>query len=117
MGNGAFVLTPPTVPCWVALFEEQIAEGVALSPFLIAVAGVVVVVWAGWIVVMLARLPLQLVLRIVMVANVLAALAVGSVSLAAATVLIVAAVVAVAIDIALFATSQLIALRTLPELT
>ncbi|QPZ38588.1 hypothetical protein [Paramicrobacterium chengjingii] len=103
--------------CAVALFAEQIAEGVALSPFLIAVAGIVVVVWAGWIVLMLARLPLQLVLRIVMVANVLAALAVGSASLAAATVLIVAAVVAVAIDIALFATSQLIALRTLPELT
>ena len=98
----------------VALFAGQIAQGIAFSPLLIAVAGIAVVVWAGGILLMLARLPLRLALRLVMIANVLAASAVGFASAAAATVLIVAAVVTVAIDIALFATSQAIALRKLP---
>ncbi|GAB2528578.1 hypothetical protein [Paramicrobacterium agarici] len=98
----------------VALFADQIAQGVALSPLLIAIVGVGVVVWAGGILWMLAKLPLWFALRLVMVANLLAAGAVGFVSIAAATVLIIAAVIAVAIDIALFATSQAIALRTLP---
>ncbi|QKW38188.1 hypothetical protein HUT06_32775 [Actinomadura sp. NAK00032] len=98
----------------VALFSGQIAQGIAFSPLLIAAAGIAVVVWAGGIVWMLARLPLRLALRLVMVANVLAATAVGFASAAAATVLIVAAVVTVAVDVALFATSQAIALRKLP---
>jgi hypothetical protein len=98
----------------VALFAEQIAQRMAFSPLLIAAVGIAVVVWAGGIVWMLARLPLRLVLRLVMTANVVAAIAVGFASVAAATVLIVAAVVTVAIDVALFATSQAIALRELP---
>jgi hypothetical protein len=97
----------------VALFSGQIAEGVALPALLIAAAGVAVVVWAGGILWMLARLPLRSALRFVMVANVLAALAVGFASATAATLLIVLAVVTVAIDIALFATSQAVALRAL----
>lgn len=98
----------------VALFSRQIADGVALPPLLVATAGIAVVAWAGRIVWMLARLPLRLALRCVMVANVLAAIAVGFASAAAATVLIVVAVVMVAIDITLFAASQAIALRALP---
>lgn len=98
----------------VALFAEQIAQKIAFAPLLIAVFGVAVVVWAGGIVWMLARLPLRFALRLVMTANVLAAIAVGVASVAAATVLIVAAVVTVAIDVALFATSQALALRRLP---
>ena len=97
----------------VALFSGQIAEGVALPALLIAAAGVAVVVWAGGILWMLARLPLRSALRFVMVANVLAALAVGFAPATAATLLIVLAVVTVAIDIALFATSQAVALRAL----
>lgn len=98
----------------VALFAGRIAEGVSLPALLIAAVGVAVVVWAGGILWMLARLPLRSALRFVMVANVLAALAVGFASATAATLLIVLAVVTVAIDIALFATSQAVALRALP---
>lgn len=98
----------------VAVFSGRIAEGVTLSPAVIAIAGIVVVVWAGGILWMLARLPLRTALRLVMVANLLAAVAVGFASVAAATVLVVAAIVTVAVDVALFATSQAIALRALP---
>lgn len=98
----------------VAVFAGRIAEGVALSPLLIAAAGIAVVVWAGAILWMLARLPLRLALRLVMIANLLAAVSVAFVSAAAATLLVVVAIVTVAVDIALFAASQAIALRTLP---
>ena len=98
----------------VALGARQIAEGVALPPLVIGAAGVAVVVWAGGVLWMLARLPLRRALGLVMVANVLAALAVGLVSATAATALIVGAVLAVVVDIALFATSQAIALISLP---
>jgi hypothetical protein len=98
----------------VALFAGRIAEGVALPSPLIAATGIAVVVWAGGVLWMLARLPLRAALRLVMIVNVLAAVAVGFASATAATLLIVLAVVAVAVDIALFAASQAIALRTLP---
>jgi hypothetical protein len=97
----------------VALFAGRIAEGVVLPALLIAAAGVTVVVWAGGVLWMLARLRLRSALRLVMVVNVLAAIAVGFISVGAATLLVLLAVVTVAIDIALFATSQAIALRTL----
>lgn len=96
-----------------ALFAGQIAEGVPLPAPLIAAGGVAVVVWAGGILWMLARLHLRSALRFVMVANVLAALAVGFASATAATLLIVLAVVAMAIDIALFIISQAIALSAI----
>ncbi len=99
----------------VALLAGQIADGVALPPLLIAASGVTVVVWAGGVMWMLARLPLRSALRLVMIVNVLAAGAVGLASATAATLLIVTVVVTVAIDIALFAASQAIALRTLPD--
>ena len=98
----------------VALFAGRMAESVALPALLIATAGVAVVVWAGGIVWMLTRLPLRSALRLVMIANVLAAVAVGFASASAATLLIVLAIVTVAIDIALFAASQAIALNAIP---
>lgn len=98
----------------VALAAGWIAQGVALPPLVIAAAGVAVIVWAGGVLWMLSRLPLRRALALVMIANVLAALVVGFVSATAATVLIVVAVMTVAIDIALFAASQAIALRSLP---
>lgn len=98
----------------VAIFAEQIAAGVTLSPILIASAGVAVVVWAGGILWMLSRFPLRRALWLVMSANVLAAVAVGFASATAATALVVLAILAVAIDIAIFATSQAIALRAYP---
>lgn len=98
----------------VALFSDQIASGVALPAVFIAIAGVSVVVWAGGILWMLSRLPLRRALRLVMSANVLAAIAVGFASTTAATALVVLAVLAVAIDIAIFAASQAVALRAFP---
>ncbi len=98
----------------VAVFSGQIAEGVRLPSLLIAAVGIAVMVWAGGIVWMLARLPLRSALRLVMIANILASVAVGFASATAATLLIVLAVVTVAIDIALFAMSQAVALRALP---
>ncbi|MFT4081370.1 MAG: hypothetical protein QM638_02185 [Nocardioides sp.] len=98
----------------VALGAGRIARGVALSPFLIALAGIVVVVWAAGVSWMLSSLSLRMALRLVMIVNVFAAIAVLSVSASATTLLIVLAVLAVAIDIALFATSQAVALRALP---
>lgn len=99
----------------VALFSGQIAEGIALPSLFVAAVGAIVVIWASGIVWMLARLSLRVALRLVMIANILAAVAVGFASMHAATLLIVLAVVAVAIDIALFAASQALALRALPS--
>ena len=98
----------------VALFAGPVSEDIALPAPLIVATGVAVVVWAGGIVWMLARLPLRSALRFVMAANMLAALAVGVVPATATTLLTMLAVVTVAIDIALFATSQAVALRALP---
>jgi len=98
----------------VVLGAGWIAQGVALPPLVIVASGVAVVLWAGGVLWMLSRLPLRRALGLVMIANVLAAIAVGFVSATAATALIVAAVLAVALDIAFFATSQAIALRALP---
>lgn len=98
----------------VAFFAGPIAESLRLPMPLVAAIGVAVVVWAGLVAWMLARLPLRRALRFVMLANVGAALAVGAVSLAAATVFVVLAVLAVAVDVALFAVSQAVALRGLP---
>ncbi|MFD6054011.1 hypothetical protein [Agromyces sp. NPDC060279] len=98
----------------VALFAGPVAEAVRLPLPLVVVIGVAVVVWAGLVAWMLARLPLRRALRFVMLANLAAALAVGVVSTAAATVLVVLAVLAVAVDVALFAVSQAVALRRLP---
>lgn len=95
----------------VAASAERIAQGVALPPIVIATAGVTVIVWAAGVAWMLSRLSLRSALRLVMIANVLAAITVAFTSTTAATALIVATVLAVAIDIALFATSQAIALR------
>jgi len=74
-------------------------------------AGVAVVLWAGLILLMLARLPMRAALRLVMIANLLAAAAVAALSVTSAAVLVVLAVLAVAVDIALFAGSQAFALR------
>ncbi|GAA2181243.1 hypothetical protein GCM10009847_22300 [Leucobacter tardus] len=99
----------------VALFAERIAAGIALAPWLVAAIGIAVVVWAGGVLWMLSRILLRRALRLVMTANLLAALAVGLVSVTAATALIVVAIITVAVDIALFAVSQAVALRALPR--
>lgn len=97
----------------VAAFAPLIAQNVALPTPLFVVAGVVVIVWAGLILAMLSRLPLRTALRAVLAVNVVAAAAVAAASVTAATALAVIAVLAVAVDVALFAVSQVAALRTL----
>ena len=93
-----------------------VAHGVALPVPLIVGIGVAVVLWAAGIVWMLTRLTLTSALRIVMVANTVAAIAVSAVSVTAATPPAMIAVLAVAIDVALFAVSQAVALRPSPQL-
>lgn len=97
----------------VALGAGAIADSVRLHPGTVALTGVAVVVWAGGILWMLARLPLRRALRFVTIANICAAIVVAIASFSAATILVVLAVIAVAIDIALFAASQAFALGAL----
>ena len=98
----------------VVLFAAPIAEVVALPQLLIAAAGVTVVLWAGLVLWMLLKLRIQTALRMVMGVNILAALLVAVCVMAAGTLLAVVGVLAVVVDIALFAGSQALALRTLP---
>ncbi|REJ04667.1 hypothetical protein DY023_14655 [Microbacterium bovistercoris] len=98
----------------VALSASSIALVVAIPQPLIVAAGVAVVLWAGLVLWMLARLRICTALRTVMGVNMLAALLVALCAIAAGTLLAVVAVFAVAIDIAIFAASQALALRTLP---
>lgn len=96
---------------FVAAGSPQIATAVALPGPLLAAAGVTVAAWAGGVLWMVARLELRLALRLVMGVNVLAASLVAAAALTAAGALAAIAVLAVALDVALFATSQLIAIR------
>ena len=98
----------------VALSAGRIAEMVAIPEPVIAGAGVTVVVWAGLVLWMLAKLRIRTALRLVMGVNVVAALLVAVGAVTAATLLAVVAVLAIAVDIAIFAASQALALRTLP---
>lgn len=102
------------VGVFLALSADIVTQESSFSPSLIMAAGVAVLLWAAGIWWMFSRLPLRLALRLVMTVNVLAAIAVGFASAAAATALMVAAVLIVAIEVALFATSQAMALRALP---
>ncbi|MFE6994348.1 hypothetical protein ACFVAE_00155 [Microbacterium sp. NPDC057659] len=98
----------------VALTAAKISAVVAIPQPLIASAGAVVVLWAGLVLWMLVKLRIRTALQTVMGANVLAAVLVAMCAIAAGTLLAVVAVLAIAIDIALFAVSQALALRTLP---
>lgn len=98
----------------VALWAEPIAEVIAIPQPLIAVAGVVVVLWAGLVLWMLMKLRMETALRTVMGVNILASLLVAACAMAAGTLLAAVAVLAVTVDIALFAASQALALRIPP---
>lgn len=97
----------------VAAASPSISTTVTLPTELILVIGVAVVVWAGLVEWMRATLDLSVALRIVMIANIAATLAVALVSLTAAALLAVLAIVAITVDIALFAGSQALALGRL----
>ncbi|KAM9862282.1 hypothetical protein ACI1US_01892 [Leucobacter sp. BZR 635] len=98
----------------VALSAPSIAAVVALPQPVIAAAGVAVTVWAGLVLWMVVKLRIRSALRMVMGVNVLAALLVALCATAAGTLLALVAVLAIAVDVALFAASQAVALRTLP---
>ncbi len=88
--------------------------GPLLLPVVAVVAiGVAVAVWAGLVLLLLARLPLRAALRYVLSANVVAAVGVAAFSTTGASVLLLLAVLAVAVDVALFAGSQAVALHRL----
>lgn len=100
--------------CVVALTAGPLTQVVILPEAVLAAAGAVVVGWAGLILWLLARVPLRWTLRLVMAVNVFAATVVGAASAASATLFVAAATLAIAIDIALFATSQAVALQFPP---
>lgn len=97
----------------LALCAEPIAGVVALPQLLFGITGVVVFLWAGLVLWMLKRLRIRLVLFIVMVANIAAALLVAVCAVVTGTFMAEIAVLAVAFDVAVFACSQALALRTL----
>lgn len=98
----------------VALSAAQIAEVVAIPQLVIAAAGVTVVLWAGLVLWMLVRLHIRTALRLVLGVNIVAVLLVAVCVVAAGSLLAVVTVLAIAVDIAIFAASQALALRTLP---
>ncbi|MFF2389905.1 hypothetical protein [Agromyces sp. NPDC058104] len=98
----------------VVLSAGPLAELVRIPGVLISTAGLVIVLWAGVVIWLLAKLRIRTALRMVMGVNVLAALLVALCAVAAATLLAVVGVLAVAVDVAAFAVSQALALRTLP---
>lgn len=97
----------------VAISAPFLTPAVALPAPLMVAIGVAVVVWAGLVERMRARLPLARALRIVLAGNIAATLAVAAVSVTGAALVAVLVILSVAVDIALFAGSQAIALRRL----
>jgi hypothetical protein len=97
----------------VAITARQIAAVVPLPAVAIAVIGVAVVAWAGMVAWMAANLPLRLVLRTVMIANVVAATAIVAFSITTAAVLVLLSILAIAADVLAFAGSQALALSRL----
>lgn len=97
----------------VAIAAPAISTVVALTPAVIVALGLAVALWGTTVEWMRAALDVRVALRIVMTANVVAAVAVALVSFAAAAVLAALVILAVAIDVAGFAGSQAIALGRL----
>jgi hypothetical protein len=102
-----------TLGAAVAITAPQIAAVVPLPAVAIVVIGVAVVVWAGTVAWMTAHLPLRLVLRTVMIANLVAATAIVAFSITAAAVLVLLSILAIAADVVAFAGSQALALSRL----
>jgi len=97
----------------VAIAAPAIAASLPVPGWTLVVVGIVVLAWAGLILAMLARLQLRTALMLVMIANLVAAAAVAAISTLGATLLVLAAILSIAVDIALFAGSQALALRRL----
>ncbi|MGO3886893.1 MAG: hypothetical protein ACTJHU_11410 [Mycetocola sp.] len=90
-----------------------IASVVLFPVWLIVLIGVGVVLWAVAVWVMLQRLQLQSALRTVLTVNVCAAMLIAATALATTSTLGAGAVLTIAVDVGLFAASQVLALRLL----
>ncbi|MFC8535325.1 hypothetical protein ACFUJY_15370 [Streptomyces sp. NPDC057249] len=101
----------------VALTAPATASAVPLPLPLIVAAGAAVVGWAGAVEWMRVKLPQPRALRIVLTANIAATLLVAALAVAAVPVLSVLVILSVAVDIALFAVSQAVALTRLRTTT
>ncbi|MFF3731236.1 hypothetical protein ACFYXM_13190 [Streptomyces sp. NPDC002476] len=98
---------------FVAVTAPQIVTVVELPLPLLFATGVVVAIWSGLVLWMVSRLQIRLALKLVMGVNIVATALIAAASLTAATSVIVIAVLAIALEVALFAVSQAIAIRTL----
>lgn len=97
----------------MAVSAPQISQVLALPVALIFATGSIVTIWAALVFLMVQRMQLTLALRLVLGVNVLATLLIIAASAAATEAPIALAVLAIAFDVALFAASQLIALRAM----
>lgn len=97
----------------VTLLAGTVSTMTALPRGFVVALGLAVLGWAALVEWMLGALELRRALRLVMVANCAAALGVALVSLRASDHVATVTVLAVAVDVALFAVSQSIALARL----
>ena len=95
----------------VAATAPQIATVVALPVPLLVATGLIVVVWSGLVLWMVFRMRLRLALGLVLGVNVVAASLIAAAALTASGTFVGIAVLAVALDVALFAASQMVAIR------
>jgi hypothetical protein len=95
------------------LAAPRLAAAALLPTVVVAAVGGAVLAWAASVVWMAYRLPLRPALRVVTVANVVAALGLAGLSAVAAGVLLLVGTLAIAVDVGVFAGSQALALRRL----
>ncbi|WP_337004153.1 MULTISPECIES: hypothetical protein [unclassified Microbacterium] len=98
---------------FVAVVAPQLATVIALPALLLTVVGLVVVGWSALVLWMVARTRLRSALRLVLCVNILASVLIAAASFTASSALVVIAVLAVACEVALFAVSQVVAIRRL----
>ncbi|MFF8816581.1 hypothetical protein ACF07D_01120 [Leucobacter sp. NPDC015123] len=97
----------------VAAAAGKIAGVIALPESLLFATGGIVVVWAGLVFWMAGRVPMKIALRVVMGVNIVATALIAAASVTAASWFVVAVVLAIAIEVGLFAVSQAVAIRRL----
>lgn len=95
----------------VAAAAGQIASVVALPRTLIVMTGILVLAWAALVLWMAERLPIRVALRVVLGVNIVATALIAAASVTAANWLAITVVLATAVEVGLFAVSQVVALR------
>lgn len=97
----------------VAAASAQISTIVSLPAVLLVSAGLIVMLWAGLVLVMAARIRLRLALTLVMIVNLLATVLILLASVTAATAMAAIFIVVIACEVFAFAFSQAYALHAL----